>query len=122
MEDLSKNTTKQKSKTKLKLALLIVWIVICTALLIYFLVQDITVISRDIKDLAEWKSPEKAENYDQQFINTIIKGDNYNIKWFSIHLTFTILIYASFMILIIPKLVCIIRSLRVEHRSNIPPQ
>ncbi len=120
MEDLSNNTTHQKSKTKLKLALLIVWIVICTALLIYFLVQDITVLANYAKDLAEWKNPEKAEHYDQDFINTIINGDTENLKYFSIHLIFTILIYTSFMILSIPKLIDDIRSLRVEHREDMP--
>ncbi len=122
MEDFSKNTTQQKSKTKLRLALLIIWIVICTALLMYFLVQNSIFISSHISEIADWSRAEKNEANGQEFTNAVIKTCVDSIIFLTISLVFAILLYASFMILIIHKLVCIIRSLRIEHRSDIPPQ
>ncbi len=99
MEDLSKNTTQQKSKTKLKLALLIVWMTICTAIFLYITSVVIKLLAEDFDTLSSYQSA----------INIL-------------NIIFFIALYASFIILAIPYLVKLIRSLRVEHRSDIPPQ
>ncbi|MDE6473613.1 MAG: hypothetical protein K2L70_00740 [Clostridia bacterium] len=122
MEDLSKNTTQQKSKTKLKLALLIVWMIICTAILIYFLVQNIIIIAAYTKEIADWNEPSKLENYDQLFINGVIQTCKDSILYSSTCLTFAILLYFSFLTLTIFKLIDLIKILRIEYRENIPPQ
>lgn len=120
MEDLSRNTTQQKNKTKL--VLLIVWIVICTAILIYCLTLNVININFSAEIIDEWNNPKNLETYDQQFINDAIKGINESIMLISFSLVFEIILYSSFMFLLIPKLVGVIRSLRIEHRKDIPPQ
>lgn len=121
MEDLSRTPqpTPQKSKTKLKVALLIVWLIICTAMLIYCLTLNITYINSYIKQIAEWRDPDNLSLHNAE---EVIKILNKGITRFSFSLTFEILLYSSFVALLIPKLAGEIRLLRIERREDIPPQ
>ena len=118
MEDLSKNTTQQKNKVKL--ALLIVWIIICTAMVIYCLALNIRVINAYIEQMAELNDPEILEIHDQQYITQVRNNFARLITYNSFSLVFEILLYSSFMVILVPKLISAVRLSRIEHRENVP--
>ena len=122
MEDFSKNTAQQKSKTKIKLALLIVWIVMCAAIFIYYLVVISNEVAIAIAQLSDFKAPNATEIYgmSQEQINAFIKSQETSIRTTITLVVFLIAITASFLAFAIPKSTRLICQLRTERRTNPP--
>lgn len=122
MEDFSKNTAQQKSKTKIKLALLIVWIVMCAAIFIYYLVVISNEVAIAIAQLSDFKAPNATEIYgmSQEQINAFIKSQETSIRTAITLVVFLIAITASFLAFDIPKSTRLICQLRTERRTNPP--
>lgn len=104
------NIFKNASAKKI---LLIAWLVVCTALLVYFVVIFISSINTYLEILKQYQNPmyieNVVENLGQAFVDEQIQAVNLGIFYTCLTFVCEILLYVSFTLLLIPKIIAIVR-------------